>query len=147
MKQWISRLKIPKYLRLARIIPLSKEESNPYPSHGQVRTIAVTPATMKLLELCILQKVRAEIDEKGLLHPLQRGFVPNRSCDDNLIDLTECINKAKDIEQKYREIKVLNRDRTKTFVLFIDLKKAFDKVPRRKLIRKLELMGMDRSLT
>ena len=40
-----------------------------------------------------------------------------------------------------------NRDRVKTFVLFIDLKKAFDRVPRQQLIAKLLAQGVPPSLT
>ena len=49
----------------------------------------MTPAISKLFELCILQKIRNQIDEKKLLHTNQRGFVPGKSCEDNLVDLTE----------------------------------------------------------
>ena len=92
-------------MKLARIIPLSKEPNNPYPAHGQVRTIAVTPAITKLYELCVLGKLRAEIEEKGLIHEKQRGFVPSRSCDDNIADLAEVVQKAKDLEQSARAVR------------------------------------------
>ena len=145
--EWVLTLRIPSYLKLAKIIPLSKDpDGSPYPSLGQVRTIAVTPAISKLFELCILQKIRDQIDEKKLLHPNQRGFVPGKSCEDNLVDLTEIIQQAKDVEQAYRAARTRNRNRVKTFVLFIDLKKAFDKVPRRNLIVKLLNSGMPTSL-
>ena len=39
---------------------------------------------------------------RKLLHPNQRGFVPGKSCEDNLIDLAEVIQMAKDKEQAYR---------------------------------------------
>ena len=60
---WISSLRIPQYLKKAKIIPLSKDTNNsPFPEVGQVRTIAVTPAISKLFELCQLLKIRAVIN-------------------------------------------------------------------------------------
>ena len=62
--EWVTTLRIPSYLKLAKIIPLSKDPNNsPFPEIGQVRTIAVTPAISKLFELCILHKVREVIDQ------------------------------------------------------------------------------------
>ena len=133
-------------MKLARIIPLSKEPSNPFPAHGQVRTIAVTPAITKLYELCILGKLRKEIVEKELIHERQRGFVPSRSCDDNIADLAEVIQKAKDLEQQARQERVPNWRRTKTYILFIDLKKAFDMVQRPLLLEKLRGMQVSEAL-
>ena len=81
-----------------------------------------------------------------MIHTNQRGFVPGRSCEDNLIDLIETMQVAKDLEQQYRIARINNRSRVKTFVLFIDLKKAFDKVPRHNLIEKLRLSGIPEPL-
>lgn len=112
-----------------------------------MRTIAVTPAISKLYELCILQKLRNEIEEKEIIHKFQRGFVPGKSCEDNLVDLTECMNQAKDLEQAYRRAKTPNGERVKTYLFFVDLKKAFDKVPRNQLVAKLRHQGIRTSLT
>ena len=111
-----------------------------------MRTLAVTPAISKLYELCILQKLRSQIVTLDAIHPLQRGFVPGKSCEDNLVDLTECINQAKDLEKAYRAANIRNRNREKTYLVFIDLKKAFDKVPRRSLVMKLLHQGFRPSL-
>ena len=90
--EWTTTLRIPNYLKKAKIIPLSKDPLNsPFPEVGQVRTIAVTPAITKLFELCQLQKIREVIEENKILHPNQRGFVPGKSCEDNLADLAELI--------------------------------------------------------
>ena len=53
--EWTTTLRIPSYVKKAKIIPLSKDANNsPFPILGEVRTIAVTPAISKLYELCIL---------------------------------------------------------------------------------------------
>ena len=54
--------KIPKYLDVAKIIPISKDKSNPlYPNTGDVRTIAVLTSITKLYELCILGRLDKEL--------------------------------------------------------------------------------------
>ena len=83
---------------------------------------------------------------KDLIHERQRGFVPSRSCDDNIADLAEVIQKAKDLEQSSRAARVPNWRRLKTYVLFIDLKKAFDKVQRPLLLQKLREMQVSEAL-
>ena len=140
---WITDLRIPAYTKVAKIIPLSKDENNsPFPKLGDVRTIAVAPAITKLFELCILQKLRAEIADKSLIHTNQRGFVLEKSCEDNIVDLLQIMNTAKDLEQAYRVANIRNHQREKTYLVFIDLKKAFDKVPRRRLIQKMTDMNI-----
>ena len=96
---WVNSLNIPSYVKRAKIIPLSKDSNNSaFPILGELRTIAVNPAISKLYELCILQQLREEIVKHRIIHEYQRGFVPGKSCEDNLVDLTECMKKAKDIE-------------------------------------------------
>ena len=53
-----------------------------------------------------------------------------RGCEDNLIDLMHVINLAKGQEKRYRVKKVRVAMRQRTFLVFVDLKKAFDKVNR-----------------
>ena len=48
------------------------------------------------------------------------------------------IKKAKEIQQNYRSQKTKVIERTKTYVLFIDFAKAFDKVNRVVLSNKLK---------
>ena len=52
--EWSFVGKVPKYLNKARIVSLSKEDGTQYPALGNIRTISILPATMKLLELCLL---------------------------------------------------------------------------------------------
>ena len=52
------------------------------------------------------------------------------------------ITEARLREQKAIEMKVLNDNRPKTFIVFIDFQKAFDRVNRRKLLEKLESIGI-----
>ena len=83
-------------MNVARIIPLSKDEESPlYPKKGKVRTIAILPSISKLYEAMILQRLEKHVKDHKILHPNQRGFSYGHSCDDNLIDLFNIIDRMK----------------------------------------------------
>ena len=68
-EKWIEKGQIPQYVKTARVIALSKEDS-PYPSYGKVRPIAVTPAITKLLEQIVLDKLTKEMQTHATpIHP------------------------------------------------------------------------------
>ena len=87
--------KIPQYLMKARTVLLSKEDGNQFPEFGKCRVIAILPILTKLFEICILQKLRAEIALKDPISELQRGFVPGGSCIQNIDDVIILMDKAK----------------------------------------------------
>ena len=137
---WLAKNQLPSYLQTARVIALSKDDSN-YPSFGKVRPIAILPALYKLLELSIL----IELDKELIAKPLpecQRGFRANRSIYTNLQDLSDFAQKA--IEKAYsdRANNIRPSMRHGEYILLMDLEKAFDKVDRTILIQKLQTRGL-----
>ena len=82
----------------------------------------------------------------NVLGDFQRGFQKHKSTVDNCIDLMQMIRVAKRREAGYRSSRVPNYDRTKTFSLFIDFKKAFDMVDRRLLLLKMIKFGYSKEL-
>lgn len=58
----------------------------------------------------------------------------------------DLIQIAKRRQQEYRQLKIPVAERTKTFILFIDFRKAFDKVDRGILVRKMLDMGINPTL-
>ena len=128
-------------MRTARVIPLSKDADSPlYPEEGKVRTIAILPAITKLYEICLQNYMEEHIAEHDTIHPHQRGFRPGGSCKDNIIDILHMINIAKQEAQLHRKNMVKVKNRPKTFILFIDFAKAFDKVNRGRLLNKMTQM-------
>ena len=79
--------------------------------------------------------------ENKIIHQNQRGFRPGKACRNNIVDLIHVIQQAKQKEQRNRKEKIPVNKRQRTFVLFIDLKKAFDKVNRQHLLNKMERYG------
>ena len=129
---------VPLYFKRSRIIPLSKDKDNSqFPKVGEVRTISVTPCIAKLFELIVLELLQAEVDIKCPIFEKQRGFCQGKSTEDNLAETLHQISLDKLQEKEYRRLKVKNKDRPKSFYIFIDLKKAFDRVVRSKLLDKL----------
>ena len=66
---------------------------------------------------------------QNLLNPLQHGFRPNHSCQTQLIDFIDEVQRSMNARQQID-------------LVFIDFSKAFDTVPHRRLINKLEFYGV-----
>jgi len=66
---------------------------------------------------------------QNLLNPLQHGFRPNHSCQTQLIDFIDEVQQSMNARQQ-------------TDLVYIDFSKAFDTIPHRKLICKLESYGV-----
>ena len=111
-----------------------------------MRTIAVLPALTKLYELCLYELLLPVISNNNLLSESQRGFTRSKSCMDNLIDVVSIIQSKLEVEAEQVRSKVPVKHRTKPVVLFFDLKKAFDKVDRGRLIRKMLKMNIPNEL-
>jgi hypothetical protein len=62
--------------------------------------------------------------DNDLIKESQDGFMPRRSCGSNLLEFFEKVTKVLDEGQPFD-------------VVFLDFAKAFDKVPREKLLEKL----------
>ena len=75
---------IPDYINDSRIVSLSKEEYTQYPELGNIRTISILSVPMKMLELSLLQKLKAEIKRIGLIHPNQVGFESRHQCTEHV---------------------------------------------------------------
>ena len=142
---WMNHRVYPKYLNCARIIPLSKE-ANDKPAYGAIRTISVLPTLSKIFEKVILGRLKSHITDHELIHEKQRGFQPKKSTLHNLNDLTKIIAKAKDVAQRQRSLRIPMTARSRQFIVFIDLEKAFDRVRRSKLLAKMNNMSFDTTI-
>ena len=66
----------------------------------------------------------AHLEENMLMNPSQHGFMPGKSCATNLLEFLEVVTRSID-EGKNMDI------------IFLDFAKAFDKVPKERLLAKL----------
>ena len=144
--EWLNQGRVPTYCKEARVVPLSKEDSE-FPSIGGIRTINILPGIFKIYEKAVLGKLKYELSATQPLHKCQAGFTEHRSTLDNIDELAVTMNEARAMAFAERRRTKTISERTKVYVCFLDLKKAFDSVDRVKLVRKLEERGIAPPLT
>ena len=134
--EWFTEGYLPKFLKSFNLIPLSKD-GTPYPKYPNIRIIGVASTLMKMYETTVLIKYQRHVDELNILHPKQRGCKPGFSCLENLLELMTEMRRAKSQEVTYRRNRIPNWRRSKTIIMFIDIKKAYDSVDRVKMLERL----------
>ena len=112
---------IPLEWKSANIVPVHKKGGNAQVSN--YRPISLICLSAKIMECIIQQELLDRCREK--LSPIQHGFLPNRSCTTNLINLKDDI-----ALNLYRDI---GAD-----IIYFDFAKAFDTVNHDLLIHKLK---------
>lgn len=117
----------PNSLKVARVTPIYKSGCKTDP--GNYRPISVLPVIAKIFERILYNRLNVYLQAKKFLNRHQYGFREKSSTLTAAVDLVTKIKTH--IDQK--EI-VLG--------IFIDLKKAFDTVSHRKLLEKLNNIGI-----
>ncbi len=88
----LSSGKFPTPLKQCRVIPIFKngdsEECDNY------RPISLLSSISKVLEKIVAEKLTHHLIENDLLYPHQYGFLPNRSTEQNLIQIVNFISNA-----------------------------------------------------
>ena len=123
--------KIPNEWRDATVIPLFKKGSKADP--GNYRPVSLTSVTGKLMERLIKSRLERHLETEQILRGDQHGFRYGRSPTTNLIDFMETVTQWHDQGQPFD-------------VVFFDFAKAFDKVPHRRLLKKLRAIGIEGNL-
>ena len=111
---------------MANVSPIHKKGNKKLTSN--FRPVSLTSMVGKLMERLINQAIMTHLSQHNLINDTQHGFLPKRSCQTNLLLylelLTSCIDKGLDID-----------------VLYLDFAKAFDKVPHKRLLKKVQAHG------
>ena len=119
---------VPEDWRIANVVPLFKKGSRDNP--GNYRLVSLTSVVDKVLERIIRDRIYNHLERNNLIRDSQRSFVKGRSCLTNLIELFEKVTKEVD------ESKAVD-------MVYMDFSKAFDKVPRVRLLQKMQMHGID----
>jgi Reverse transcriptase (RNA-dependent DNA polymerase)/Endonuclease-reverse transcriptase len=118
---------IPTDWKSAIVTPIFKKGSRSDP--GNYRPVSLTSVLCKLLESIIKDEVTSHLETNNLIRDSQHGFMKGRSCATNVIEFLEVVTRAIDCGESVD-------------VFYLDFSKAFDKVPRERLMVKVRAKGI-----
>ena len=119
--------KLPKIWKKANITPLFKKgnKSNPL----NYRPVSLTSVVCKVLEKLIREEWVDMLEKQEMLTGKQFGFRQGRSCVSNLLCFYDRVTDS--VQERYGWVDSI----------YLDFSKAFDKVPHKRLIWKLQHIG------
>ena len=117
--------------KLANVIPLHKKENRQFKTN--YRPVSLLPCLSKLCEKVVFKRLYDYLTEISFLYRFQSGFRPGDSTVNQFLCLVHQIYLA--FEQR-KEVRVV----------YLDIRKAFDRVCHRGLLIKLKSLGIGGSL-
>ena len=118
---------VPTDWKSANVVPIFKKGSQS--DKNNYRPVSLTSIVGKLLESIIRERLQKFLEENKLINSSQHGFTKGKSCLTNLIEFFERVF------EWYDQGDSLD-------IIYLDFSKAFDKVPHKRLIKKLEGYGI-----
>ena len=119
---------LPKDWKLANVIPLHKSGNTT--EAGNYRPVSLTSVPCKLMESIVMDGVKKHLKKRNIPNDCQHGFVSGRSCLTNLLlsveDWTEKIDNGSSVD-----------------IIYLDISKAFDSVPHKRLTEKIKRCGLN----
>jgi hypothetical protein len=118
---------VPDDWKKANVTPIFKTGDKKDP--GNYRPISLTSVVCKMLETIIRDKLVTHLEQHSLLHNSQHGFRIGRNCTTNLLEF-------------YDKVINLHDNGEPIDIIYLDFKKAFDKVPHKRLLSKIRAHGI-----
>jgi Reverse transcriptase (RNA-dependent DNA polymerase) len=119
--------KIPQDWKEAVVTPIYKKGTKSDP--GNYRPVSLTSVPCKLLESIINDAITEHLNTNKLINDSQHGFMAGRSCTTNMLEFMNMVTSAID-EGEAADI------------FYLDFSKAFDKVPKERLMVKVRAKGI-----
>ena len=119
---------VPQDWKLANVTPIFKKGSKSKPEN--YRPVSLTSISCKLMESIIRDQVVSHLEINHLIKASQHGFMKNKSCTTNLLEFLEKITKIID-------------EGDAADIVYLDFSKAFDKVPKKRLLAKIKAHSID----
>lgn len=118
---------VPDEWKQANVVPIYKKGTKS--CTGNYRPVSLTSICCKILEGILRDDMVEHLKRNRLVTEAQHGFMRNKSCTTNLLEFLETVTRDAD-EGKPQDI------------IYLDFAKAFDKVPHRRLVKKMEAFGI-----
>jgi len=118
---------LPDDWRNANVSPVYKKGSRHLASN--YRPVSLTSVCCKMLEHIICRHMLIHLENHNIITPLQHGFRSGHSCETQLVITIDDIMKRHDKKEQVD-------------LAILDFSKAFDTVPHRRLLHKLEKYGI-----
>ena len=119
---------VPLDWKNAYVTPIFKKGSRAV--SGNYRPISLTSVICKVMESLLCDFIMSHLSRYKLIKSSQHGFLPHRSCLTNLLEYLE-------------RLTTLLGEGYNVDVFYLDLSKAFDRVPHQRLLLKLTSHGID----
>ena len=132
INKYLARGDVPDEWRQANVSPVFKKGEK-YDA-ANYRPVSLTCICCKTLEHILVSSINKHLALDSILADCQHGFRSQRSCETQLVQFVHDIISNLD--------GALNRGHKQTDLIIMDFAKAFDKVPHRSLLHKLEYYGI-----
>jgi len=123
----LARGEVPGDWRTANVTPIYKKGSKAEP--GNYRPVSLTSVSCKILETILRNRMMNHLLDNNLLNASQHGFLNGKSCTTNLLEFLDSVTRIVD-------------EGTPVDIVYLDFAKAFDKVPKSRLLAKLDAHGV-----
>ena len=114
--------KPPEEWKCANVTPIFKKGAKSDPSN--YRPVSLTSIICKVFESLLRDGIVAHLVSHKLIHPSQHGFLKGLSCATNLVEFFDKVSASLDAGDPMD-------------IVFLDFAKAFDMVPKKRLLEKL----------
>jgi hypothetical protein len=123
---------VPTDWRRANVTAIFKQGQRNNPSN--YRPVSLTCQVCKILESIMKDRVQQHLDRCNLIKDSQHGFRKQRSCLTNLLEFLQFTRNSVDSAEAVD-------------VIYLDFQEAFDKIPHKRLMMKIEAYGVNGNIS